>query len=237
MTIPNIHLLELHLTYRCTLACPNCLCQVSQAPAVDELPVETIEQLITDSIALAWPWWKIRLHGGEPILHSRFRDVCVLLADYWHRHNPAMEEIRVLTNGWGNHWREPMTFAESLGMTAGIAAKTPEAPEYVAVNMSPADSGFPGEECDAPRDCGIALNNRGFYPCSMAAGAARVLDHPPAATRLADVTVERMQESMAWCCRHCGFAHAPTKRTTVQETSPTWAAALERYDRNRKPTA
>ena len=230
--LPNIHHLEIHITYVCNLACAHCHNLAAQAPSSEMMPAFRVELLLRESARLHWPWAWIVLHGGEPTLHPELHEICTLLHDYKWACNHGVK-LAIVTNGRGEKVTAGIEIARQHGLVIENSHKEDghEFPSgHVPVCSSPEDA---GEDyhlgCFQSSQCGIAYTNRGFYECSPAASAWRVFGYAPLATELRDVTAEKLAAGFATHCRHCGYARKELKGDPRAPMSKTWAKAIEKY--------
>jgi hypothetical protein len=239
MTIPNLFLMEIGLTYRCNVKCNNCSSLCTQAPAIGDIAVSDIQRFVNESAKQFHPWQQITLHGGEPVLHPKFDSICKIIAGYRDRFNHGCR-IQLLTN-----WSTPaiQNRAESAckeyGFILGASMKTGSGIDcngkpipYVTVNNSPIDNGESfGFGCYISRDCGVYLNYLGYFECSVAAATARVFNYQPIAKHLSDLTVDACQLAYKQHCGNCGFANINLPRESNQVTSKTWKIGFSDYAR------
>ena len=234
---PDVLSLEIIITYVCNVSCNNCLALSPQAPTKhdQDMTLGDIQQFISDSIACRYPWKWLKLHGGEPTLHPQFMEFCGALAAYKVQ-NPSVR-LSVVSN---DSHPERVAMAVALGFDPLISSKVKDNTDkwgnklaYVPVQVSPVDVGQAASSgCLTPVDCGIALNNLGFWPCGPAAAAARVFGYEAPVKHVQDITAERLK-TMYKHCDHCGYAIAQP-RSFAQRTSPTWAAKLTAYLANHR---
>jgi hypothetical protein len=225
--------LELTLTYRCDLPCPNCSNLCTQAPVDhDELTLAQVGEFLDQSAACSYPWEWIVVQGGEPALHPAFLATCVIISEYRKRHNPAVE-LFCTSNG-----RHPLLLdeAERLGFRKEVNAKKHgHWRAYIPVNESPTDLGREWTlGCFQTSRCGICLNGRGWWPCSPMGAAARVFGYAPNRLRVRDLTEEFMVHQMRRHCHECGFAMPERRRVKEQTSSLTWRHVLGAYNETRK---
>jgi hypothetical protein len=191
-------------------------------------------------------------------MHPQFEAVCGIFAKYRREHNPEVV-VSLTTNGVGRKVAEGIKIAEGFGMEIGNSEKEAgnDYPDHVPLSYSPADLDedyYLG--CFQSSICGIAVTNQGYYECSPAASAYRVLGYEPLAVKLADVTVEKLAAGFALHCKHCGYArklplygdpYAPqgsfkrrlfnlTLRLASKPKAPntkTWQDAFDKYRRSK----
>lgn len=229
--VPNIHHLEIHITYNCNLRCAHCSNNITEAPSKETMPASLVQQLIHDSIRLRWPWEWLVLHGGEPSLHPDLETICASLADYKSRHNHGCRTM-ICTNGFGEKVQSGLEIARRYGVEPQDSKKTGE--KLVAVHrplhVSPLDMGedyYLG--CFQSSRCGIAMNNHGFYECSPAASGQRLFGYKPLAARLEDLTPEVLAKGFEEHCKHCGYARASEAADPAAPLSRTWQEASDLY--------
>jgi hypothetical protein len=224
-----ISTLELHITYRCNMRCHNCSNLIMQAPARLDMSPALVQSYVEDWVENSYPWVLITIHGGEPCLHPKCVEIAQLLLDYKRDHNPKV------TLWWLTNWSSPIVkeragWIRDMGISLGPADKGIEQPYYVPVNKSPRDVGVePTEGCFQLTDCGMALNVRGYYPCSPMASAARVFDYPPMCASCSGITESSALAYAMQHCEHCGFALPNEPRVNRQVTTPTWETKLGAY--------
>lgn len=242
--VPKVRSLEIHVTYRCTLRCPHCANCVSIAPCNEDMSIEWLMKLLVDSAALNYPWENLVLHGGEPCLHPHIETVYLMLQAYKSRWNTAVN-LKITTNGYGPANPDAMKLAAAYGFEICDSHKdgTPQGYHYhTAIFNSPADNGEDWNEgCFQSSECGIAYTPRGFYECSPAGAAWRVMGYEPLCVDLKDLTPARLAEGFKVHCQHCGYARrvGHDGRDFVQDTSPpiskTWQAAIDACNRKHCP--
>jgi len=233
---PNMSVLEIAITYVCNVSCNNCLALSPQAPTKrdQDMTLEDIERFLAESVACNYPWTWLKLHGGEPTLHRQLMEICHALTAYKTASNPAVR-LSLVSNDT-NRKRVEEVLAAGFDPQLSYKAVGSSAISYVPVNVSPKDIGVSADSgCFIPRDCGISLNNLGFWPCSPSAAAARVFDYEAPVKHVQDLTPERLKVLYSHC-DHCGFA-IRQERTTQQMSSPTWATKLAAYNLKGKNTA
>jgi hypothetical protein len=239
---PNLHQIELCLTYWCNVQCDNCSNLCSQAPcSFGDLPVEKVDEFVAQSINCGHQWKLITLHGGEPILHKNIDDILMILTVYKKKYNPGVV-LSLLSNGNSEKTIERLDyFKKNYPIVLGISEKVKKNQRgdgtpipYVPVNESPKDLGIPHDQgCFQTEQCGICLNYLGYFECSPAAAAARVFNYRPLAGEVAGLTVPGLQEGFKVHCGHCGFSAPDRKRVIKQSSTKTWIKAFAEYNKKR----
>lgn len=229
----NMRFLEIAITYVCNVSCNNCLALSPQAPTKrdQDVSVDDIVRFVDESAACAYPWEWIKFHGGEPTLHPQLLELAQVMVDYRRKHNPKVR-LSIVSNDTNP---ERVAAVLALGFDPQVSPKVRNNTDksgnkllYVPVNVSPVDLGVsPTSGCFIPQECGIAMNNLGFWPCGPAAAAARVFGYEAPVTHVQDLTPERLMVLYKHC-DHCGFA-MKQDRIFEQRTSPTWATKLAAY--------
>jgi len=221
---------EIDLTYRCNLRCKNCNRSCTQAPSRTDMPVETIESFLKESIAARIGWKRIRLLGGEPTLHPELTTILDMLLAYKSRHSLHVR-IVVCTNGSGKQVNEMLSRLPK-GVIIKSTAKGKRQRLFRPFNMAPVDNvmyrfaDFTAG-CRIISDCGLGLTPNGYYPCAVAGGIDRVFGLGRGRKHLPSPT-DDMRDQMDVFCRYCGH-FGFLWPTTRQKTSPTWKAAYRNY--------
>ncbi|MEA1945004.1 MAG: radical SAM protein [Euryarchaeota archaeon] len=85
--------LALHVTWNCQLRCKHCYNQ-NYINTSDEMPLKIIENLCTDFLSTEFPLkgYSIILSGGEPLLYSKFEQLCDLVREF-------QDQVILSTNG------------------------------------------------------------------------------------------------------------------------------------------
>lgn len=238
---PNIYFLEIALTYVCNVRCANCCTLSTQAKTTrsEDLSADDIRKFVAESVAANHQWRWIKLHGGEPTIHPQFLEICKILVDYRATHNPGVR-LSVCSNGSN---MDKVQAALDMGFDPQVSVKVKTNVDgsgnpipYVRVNESPKDIGLePDSGCNIAVECGIGLNNLGFWPCAPAAGAARVFDYTAPVKSVMDLTAEKLKTLYSHC-DHCGFAVASRRpRSVEQVNSPIWQEKLDAYRAKNQP--
>jgi Radical SAM superfamily len=234
---PNLSSVDLDITTRCNLTCPNCSRSVGVAPADESLSLEQLDRFFHQSRALGWRWRSIKLVGGEPTLHPQFGEILDFLATH-HQANPACE-VRLVTNGHGRRVRETLSSLPSW-VTVKDSDKQSNDHAFHSYNVAPID--VPKYQradfrrgCFVTEYCGVALTKNGIYGCSPGAAVDRVFGFDVGLKSLDELSESTARQQFATLCRLCGhfkynYGGAPV---TSQQTSASWREALERYKKAR----
>jgi radical SAM protein with 4Fe4S-binding SPASM domain len=74
--IPSLRYLELQITNRCNLRCRHCFINHQN----DELGLEQIKKVLTEFEKMQG--LRVMITGGEPLMHSKFKEINEMLADF-----------------------------------------------------------------------------------------------------------------------------------------------------------
>ena len=224
----------LDITYRCSLACPNCnrLCGV--APRGHDIDIEAIRQFVDDSIDSRKKWEHIYIAGGEPALHGDIEGVFAQLHRYIDFHEREFKTPLLVKYFTNNHSRRAQrVLADLPGYIVVNSNKRDSTRTLKPMCVAPIDLDYYDDDnlrpCQELYQCGMALNYRGYYPCAMAAAIDDVLlDGGLAVRDLRDVTFESMAGILHQTCRYCGHYFEPLgyRRESVLMVSATWERFL-----------
>lgn len=221
---------ELNLTLRCNLRCANCNRCCNLFPQrTDDVSISQVTDFLSQLRHRNLRVKRIKVVGGEPLLHPEFPLVWDLLA--MAVDDGLIQKVKVDTNG-----AVPIPkLAPHKGMRIGGCP--PRKKRHIPYLWSPVDLGctVSGNLCNMPYRCGMSLDNRGWLPCSPAIMIARGfgLEH------LYRQEVPDATWGLKELCRHC--IHAMPKAWKVEhckglgnitlderQPSPSWREALER---------
>jgi hypothetical protein len=215
--------IEIDITYRCNLKCPNCNRSCTQAPSREEITIDKIKLFVEESISQNFLWEQINILGGEPTLHSHFYEILDVLLKYKNNHNPAVK-LHLITNGFGKHVQERLLNVPN-GIVIRNTFKLPGGQIFTPFNMAPIDSKLYKNSdfssgCKMIENAGMGLTPYGYYPCAIAGGIDRVLDLDGGREHL-PMEDDLMSDQLNKYCRYCGHfgISIPTKKEKI---SPTW---------------
>lgn len=238
MVRPNMHWLELDITYVCGLGCHNCNRMTGIAPGRPEenITVGQIERLIADSIRLQYPWREWFIVGGEPTMHQELDAIISHIGEYRAAHNAELC-LTLATHGHGEHTRRRLTELTVAFPWLRVLNSRKEGPihhDFVAQCLAPIDidpiwcENHRFEGCSVSGHCGISMNYTGFFPCAVAGAIDRIFGLNRAIPNLADVSEAVMVEKYQTFCRLCGY-YRPIRENSQTLLSPAWRTALHRY--------
>ena len=217
---PHFESIELVLTYRCTLACHNCIRLAGPYSQekfnvnndVQDMDVENVLNVIRqiETVASTVPARPlvgfICLTGGEPTLHPQLNEIYRLCHE------------RLVLSGLTSR-----LIVNSNGVQRGVP--TAEVAEAIVTFSTPAQklsghiamfadkTGSTHNACTHYRKWRIVASRKGFLMCCAAEGYARLaqydhlwLDHLP--TNPWEFPVK--SNAMIDICKHCAFCHEET---------------------------
>ena len=237
--------IEIDITYRCDLRCLNCDRSCRQAPSEDDMEVEQIERFIEESERKDHRWKRIRVMGGEPILHPEIADILDLLSDY-HQRNPDAT-LEFYTNGYGPDKRSrleiiPADFVIKNTHKNGVINRKFEPFNLAPVDISDGDHESDYEQgCWITKDCGLGFNRHGYYQCAVAAGIDRVFGYDLGLKSLpeGDDSLSKLKSKLCGLCGHfLNRVYVETdqrKQVWGEPMSESWKQTYENYER-KKPT-
>jgi hypothetical protein len=209
--LPNLHQIEIDITYECNLKCINCNRSSTQAPIQEGIALEKVMEFVAESIELGKQWKKINLLGGEPTLHKDFLQITdMILNDYIIPYSPTTV-LQVTSNGFGErvqHILKQLPQHPQLKIDTASFKTDRTIPYFSAFNDAPIDkTDLPPQEyhkgCWITAYCGIGLNQMGYYPCGVAGGIDRVFGFGLGIPSLKAVD-ESLAQLLEKFCRYCG---------------------------------
>jgi hypothetical protein len=236
------YLLELDITYACNLRCYNCNRSVRQAPETMHLPVEKLRLWVDEWIVRAKRWKRIRVLGGEPTVHPRFREIVAELIRY--RAWSPQTLIELVSNGYGVEVEARLKDLPSDVWVDNSRKQSVVQPTFGPFNLAPVDDpAYHHAEfangCATARDCGMGLTPLGYYPCALAGGIDRITGDSMGQQHLPD-DADDMLPQAAKLCRLCGrfrdghYVPPALRPSLIEEKiSSTWSDLYARW-RERK---
>jgi len=210
--VPNTERIEIDITYACNLKCIGCNRSCAQAPTTTEMHFEQIKSFVNESKTLNKHWKIISLLGGEPTLHSAFKEIVYCIVNEYIREFSPETVLKIVSNGYTAKSREILQQLLIL----------PEV--YVDWNSFKTDNSIPyfSDFNDAPIDdksfeemdfskgcwvtayCGVNLNQNGYFACSLCAGIDRVMQAGKGIGSLTELSGDRLKNQLSDFCRYCG---------------------------------
>lgn len=156
---------EMNLTLRCQLQCTNCnrLCHLYPDRDEDEdMSLEQVRRFLSQLRASPVKISRLKLLGGEPLLHPEF--ITVLGALFVAVDEGLIEKIKIETN---HVLPKPDVPDHPQIQWAG---KSWFRKRHAPALWSPRDLGMPPTKgpCPMPRQCGFSIDSRGYSLCSVA---------------------------------------------------------------------
>jgi len=192
--------IEIDITYRCDLKCMNCDRSCRQAEADCDMSLQQIKKFTEESDEIEHEWKRIRIMGGEALLHPEVERILEVFSSYGKIHTHTFIEL----------------------FTNGIEKDIPSIPDNIAVhnthkmsiynkkfepyNLAPIDMNISADYrkgCWITSDCGMGLNAYGYYPCAAGAAVDRVFGLNIGSSNIS-AAVKRFDEQKNQLCRYCG---------------------------------
>ncbi len=170
--------IEIDITYACNLRCFNCNRSCTQAPTPERMTLEQIDRFVRESVDAGIRWERIRLLGGEPMLHPQLRAILQLLLWYRDQYSPNTV-IEITTNGYGEKVRSALREISPEIQIRNTRKERGLQPFFQTFNVAPKDlrnyrhADF-RNACGISHKCGIGLTPYGYYHCAIAGGIDRI---------------------------------------------------------------
>lgn len=216
------------LTYRCESECAYCNRYLDHLKCPDS-------DIQLDDLEIGWQRAKeaglqvekVRITGGEPLLHPQFVDACRIIGDTWNKDYGG--RTLVFTNR-----KDSLPKTEGWRYRGGsLTGKKIHQPPMI----SPADLNIKGScgvdtYCHRQRGCGRLFDAFGFSFCIFAGPLGRLLGIDPYEARPVLKGDPRI-------CQHCVFAagvktafalFAKVRDKQIEYPTRTYRKALERLD-------
>ncbi len=159
---------ELDITSKCNMSCPNCVRFSQFKETWVDLDMDQIERFIMYN-KIYGKRLTVKVIGGEPLVHTNFFAILNRLNEHFH--------IMVATNGL-IEWTPPFPMTiEDSAKEKGVH------PEFYATQDAPKDDPeYDGEDyqfgCSIANTCGAVFTVDGYYPCTTAGSIDRMLRRP-----------------------------------------------------------
>ncbi len=202
----NKKIVELDITSKCNLTCPNCVRFSNFTSTWVSFGMEEVEKFIKENKRYG-KTLTVKVIGGEPLVHPNVNDILIKLNEHFH--------MMIATNGIMEFWEPPFPMViENSAKEKGVL------PDFHATCDAPIDDAKYDEEdfsfgCDTANTCENVYTIDGFYPCTIAGSIDRMLRLPGGPREGMDgLGVEHLNECMTGTnttkvfntlCGMCGF--------------------------------
>ena len=191
---------DLHLTYRCNLACGNCnrLCYLP--PATPDMTMDDVSDFVDQCVKIGWNP-VVGITGGEPTLHPQFLEIIKFLPF----------RLRIYSNGHSDRTNEILAQAPRGEIFNEHKAHSVSLPNYPGSR--------PCKWMPGIWSCGICVDHEGYAFCSC--GGAIDGHHKLGlrTKRLADMfDPDFVEHQLAGLCAHCGPAARSGSETKARPT-------------------
>ena len=207
--IPNLRKIELDITYICNLTCSGCSRSSAQAPSNMHMPIEVIQNFLSETETKGIRWESLHILGGEPTLHPDFVEIVLTLDEWFQRHSPETD-LKVITNGVSkltksNIEKIPERWHYDNSFKIDFQKATSH---FEPFNLAPIDLEEWKEQdfrkgCYITQDSGIGLTPYGYFHCAIAGGMERIMNLGHGLESIPDHPWE-MLEMMEDYCKNCG---------------------------------
>lgn len=214
--------LELNITLQCNLACAGCnrLCNIYRE-RTEHMSVAQIQKFI-DQAKNNGGVSRLKVLGGEPLMHPNFVEIYNLLAQAGKDgiiNNIVIESNRTL----------PMPKVEGFPFISW-KGRVQRKKKHQPFMWSPKDLGFnngPQPNCPQISKCGFSLDKYGYLPCSLAIMLARLYGY----TNLYKMEFPDKSWGLEELCPNCIFSMNPAWRSTYSSKT-----IFEHTEAERTPT-
>jgi hypothetical protein len=237
--IPNMHRIEIDITYVCNLKCQGCCRSCSQAPSNLHMPIDKIHAFIEETAKKNLLWESVHILGGEPTLHPQFNDIISILDD-WFEKNSSSTDLKVISNGTGEVVKRrldeiPERWLYDNSFKSGVVTDY-----FEPFNIAPIDlPEWRNEDftkgCWITQDCGMGLTPFGYFHCAIAGGIERILGLNKGYTEIPSHPWAFLKQMNAYC-KFCGIflndvhksrAEQLRKNISPNSISDTWKRAYK----------
>jgi hypothetical protein len=232
---PTSNLAEMHLSYKCNLACKGCnrFVFLSQQHTPD-MTVADAEEFFRQAEALDWHP-KIALIGGEPTLNKDIFAIIDVIAE--HSPFPAW----LLSNGYSDETKRILDRLRREGKThveeGTIKHHGSVVHTSLGMCLAPKDSGQPFSfpcRYHSHGECGVSVDACGYTGCPVGGAIDGCLRLGVRTNRLADLWDDDFMAMQSEAiCSCCGLASGERECPGAEMRhgimmSPTWLKAIDR---------
>jgi hypothetical protein len=231
-------LLEIDLTYICSLRCQGCNRSIDKAPSNESISLAQIRQFIDESVAGGHQWESIRILGGEPTLHPEFLSVLEALREYRRTHRPRLR-LTVVTNGHSPRTKSILekipcdVYVENTSKISNVQV------DFAPFNNAPRDYSEHAHSdfrngCWVTQGLGMGFTPYGYYHCAIAGGIDRIYNFN-LGRRSIPSPEDAMHDQFKAFCSLCGhFCISRPETTPTDGISPSWRKAYSGWRARQK---
>ncbi len=228
---PSHDIIEIDITYECSLCCFSCDRICGQAPSEERMSVSQIDKFIKESINRGKRWRQITLLGGEPTMHPDLSEIVRLLLAYKRDFSPGTT-MQLVTNGFSERTRIVLSSLPGEVKIKNSGKRSSRQEDFDTITVAPADRiiyrfADYSNGCDITDKCGMGLNMHGYYPCAPAGAIDRVLGLDIGRKTLPDDN-DKMTDLMKIFCGYCGHFLCFNK-INLNYNSRSWKKAFKKY--------
>jgi len=171
---------QIAITYRCNLSCKYCYQMFDVLPSRDAASDITIEDVLVGARLIrdvGITIGKMRLTGGEPMLHQKIYEIYDLVMQHW----KPTTWCRTYTSNV-KHPTAPKPKETNNKLFLSVKSPHDKTLIHWPVLISPMDCGmqpqfgFNGKACNQQSTCGRLFDVNGFAACPMAGALGRLFD-------------------------------------------------------------
>lgn len=237
---PSLNLIEIDITFDCNLKCYNCDRSCTQAPSNERMSIGQIAKFIEETKSLCKQWSRIRILGGEPLLHPNILEILEMLLIHINKESPKTI-LELVTNGHGEVVNKMIN-----NLPDGIKLNNTEKKGRFQEKFEPFNLAMSDERkhfltdyqnrCWIPEYCGIGLNKYGYYVCAVGGSIDRV-EGSNIGLRKIPQSIEEFEQQSKDLCKLCG--HFQFRRFTPidkrkpvngEPKSSTWILLYDKYN-------
>lgn len=231
-------LLEIDITYVCSLRCEGCNRSIDKAPTNESISLEQINQFIEESVHGGHRWEGIRLLGGEPTLHPEFVAILDSLREYRKDYQPKLD-ITVVSNGYSERTKLILKKIPEDVLVENTSKVSRVQVDFAPFNNAPWD--YPEHArsdfrngCWITEGLGMGLTPKGYYHCAIAGSIDRIYNFNLGRQSIPDPG-DPLHDQFTALCALCGHfcIHAPTA-TPKDGVSKSWRNAYAVWNKSQK---
>ncbi len=228
----NKNLVEIDITWECNVGCYNCNRSCGKAPTKDRMTVDQIKKFIQETKDCSLR--AIKVIGGEPTLHSDFKEIMGLVYDHGMR---IESQITIYSNMYAQESRD-LVAELPKNVVRVRTEKTGKINKFQPFNLAPIDEDIQfdySQGCMCAFHCGILVTRYGYYGCPVLGGIDRVIEFDLGARSWDEMTKEKFKVQCEELCPYCGFNFNFHKDTFVTEEkiSESWQEFYKQYNENK----